>query len=118
MTLAQRYAALGIIALTALQFMWHGWLLPASRGNPWLIAALFATPMMPALLLLVLARRSALFWGGVGALLYFSHGIAEVWTTPEARLLAWTEVGLSVWVVVTVSWAGLRARFVKRAAKV
>jgi uncharacterized membrane protein len=110
MSLSQRYAALGIVALFALQFLWHGLLLPSG----WLIAGLYALPILPAVVLLLLGHRRAAYWGAVAALLYFSHGVMEAWANPEARLLALTEVALSVWLIVAYGWDGLQARIAKR----
>jgi len=110
MTLSQRYAALGIVALFALQFFWHGLLLPSG----WLIAALYALPILPAVALLLFRHRRAAYWGAVAALLYFSHGVMEAWADPAARPLALTETTLSVWLIVAYGWDGLQARMAKR----
>lgn len=114
MSLSHRYAALGIVALLALQLLWHGLLQPSDIGTPWVVALLFSLPLLPSLLLLIRKKPSAVFWGGVAALLYFCHGVAESWTVAEARPLALLEVALSVWVIVAGSWDGMRSRFSKR----
>lgn len=114
MSLARRYAALGIAALLALQLLWHGLLLPSGPGAPWIVALLFSLPLLPSVVLLTRRRPSAVFWGGVAALLYFCHGVAESWTVAEARPLALLEVALSTWVIVAGSWDGMKARFSKR----
>ena len=114
MTLARRFAALGVAALLALQFLWHAFLLPPAFGSRWLIAGLFSLPLLPSLLLLLWRKPSAQFWGGVAALFYFCHGIAESWAIPEALPLAVLEVALSVWVILAGSWDGMKARFSKR----
>jgi uncharacterized membrane protein len=113
-TLSRKFAALGVVALLVLQFLWHAWLLPPTFGSRWLIAGLFSLPLLPSLLLLLGRKPSAQFWGGVAALFYFCHGIAESWAIPEALPLALLEVGLSVWVIVAGSWAGMKARFSRR----
>lgn len=116
MSLSQRYAALGILALLALQWLWHAFLLPPTDLRPWLLALLFSLPILPAALLVLLRHRQAGYWGGIAALLYFCHGISEAWTVPGAWPLALTEVGLSVWVVLAGSWDGLQARLLKSKA--
>lgn len=116
MSLARRYAALGILALLALQWLWHALLLPPETARPWLVALLFSLPILPAAVLVLLRHRQAGFWGGVAALLYFCHGIAETWTVPESWPLALTETGLSVWIILAGSWEGMRARFGKSKA--
>ena len=114
MSLSRRYAALGVVALMALQFLWHVLLLPPEVGPGWLVALLLSLPLLPSLLLLLARKPSATFWGGVAALFYFCHGITEAWTIAETRPLAWSEIALSVWVIVAGSWNGMKARFSQR----
>ena len=52
MTVATRTGAAAIVALAALQVAWHGWLAPPETVAPWLMAAVFVAPMLPALALL------------------------------------------------------------------
>ena len=114
MSRSGRYVALGVVAMLALQFLWHGFLLPPELGSRWLVAVMFSLPLLPSLLLLLRQKPSAQFWGGVAALFYFSHGITESWTTAQARPLALSEAALSVWIIVAGSWDGMKARFSKR----
>lgn len=114
MSPSSRQAALGIVALLALQLLWHGLLLPAGGGARWPVAALFSLPLLPSLVLLLGRRPSAVFWGGVASLFYFCHGITEAWTVAQARPLALAEIALAVWVIVMGSWDGMKARFSKR----
>jgi len=51
MSAAQRIAAGAIVALFGLQLAWHGWLSPPAKADPWPVAAFFALPILPALLL-------------------------------------------------------------------
>ena len=110
----RRVAAACIAALFALALCWQLWWFVPARVPAWLAAALHAAPMLPALILLLLRRRSAAFWGGLGALFTFSHGISEAWAAPEARLAALIEAALSISLVVAASWGGLRQRFARR----
>jgi len=114
MSPSARQAALGIVALLALQLLWHGLLLPSAGGARWLVVALFSLPLLPSLLLLLGRRPSAVFWGGVASLFYFCHGITEAWAVAEARPVALAEIALAVWVIVMGSWDGMKARFSKR----
>jgi uncharacterized membrane protein len=114
MSPAGRQAALGIVALLALQFLWHGLLLPPGAGSRSVVVLLFSLPLLPSVLLLVGRRPSAVFWGGVASLLYFSHGITEAWTVAHARPVALAQIALSIWVIVMGSWDGMKARFSKR----
>ena len=109
-----RQAALGIVALLALQFLWHGLLLPSGAGARWVVVVLVSLPLLPSLLLLAWRRPSAVFWGGVASLFYFSHGITESWTVAQARPVALAQIALAVWVIVMGSWDGMKARFSKR----
>ncbi|HMN35620.1 MAG: DUF2069 domain-containing protein [Chiayiivirga sp.] len=107
-------AAACIVALFALALFWQLWWFVPARVPAWLAAAIHAAPMLPALVLLLLRRRSAAFWGGLGALFTFSHGVSEAWADAEVRAAALTEVALSVALVVAASWGGLRQRFARR----
>lgn len=114
MSLARRYAMLGIAALFSLQFFWHGFLLPPARGHAWWIAALFSLPILPAVVLGLLRHPRTAFWGGIAALLYFCHGVMEAWADAQARPLALLEIALAIWLVLAASWDGMRARFVRK----
>lgn len=111
---ARRMAAVGILALVALTLAWQLWWLPPVRVPSWFAALLHAAPMLPAALLVLLRRRSAAFWGALGALVMFSHGVMEAWTAPAARAPAAIEIGLSLMVISGASWNGFRHRFGKK----
>jgi uncharacterized membrane protein len=106
-----RRIALGAWALLlALQFVWHGMGLGAAGGS--LVSALVhASPLLVVGALFALRRPGAWTWAGIMALLYFCHGVAEAWATPAERLPAHAEIALSVLLVFSVSWDGMRARF-------
>ena len=106
-----------ILALALLQPTWHLWLSPSTWLPPVFVAVMMSLPILPAVLLALFRRPSAGFWGGVAALLYFSHGVMELWSNPEVTALAWTETLLSVGLVVAASWRGLQARAAARRAK-
>jgi uncharacterized membrane protein len=114
MSLPRRYVLLGSLAMLALQFLWHGFLLLPERTPGWLLALLFSLPILPALALFAVRRPSAAFWAGVAALLYFSHGVTEAWAVPAARWPALAQAALAVWIIVAGSWEGLQARRGKR----
>ncbi|HMB55738.1 MAG TPA: DUF2069 domain-containing protein [Arenimonas sp.] len=116
MNLSRRYAALGIVALLALQWLWHAWLLPPERVDARVVAFLFSLPILPAAILVVLRHRQAGYWGGIAALLYFCHGISETWAQPSSWPLALTETGLSLWIILAANWSGLRAKLGKSKA--
>lgn len=110
MSTASRVAGAAIVLLFALQLAWHGWLSPPRHVAPWQMALAFSLPILPALLLALLRHRRAAFWGAMAALLYFSHGVMEAWSSPAVRGLALAEVALSCLLVVAASWDGTRAR--------
>lgn len=111
---ARHFAAGLILALAALILAWQLWLVPPAHLPRTLAAALHLAPLLPALVLLLLRRRAAPFWGGVAALLLFCHGVTEAWSEPAARALAAVEIVLSVLLVFAASWSGLRARMARR----
>lgn len=113
---ARRIAAAAILALVTLALLWHLWWLPPARVPAWFAALLHAAPMLPAAALVLLRRRSAAFWGALGALVMFSHGVMEAWTAPHARVPALLEIALSLVVIVAASWNGFRHRFGKKPA--
>ncbi|MCX7555749.1 DUF2069 domain-containing protein [Xanthomonadaceae bacterium JHOS43] len=112
--IARRITATAIIALALLAACWHLWWFPPARVPAWLAAILHAAPMLPAAVLAILQRRSAPFWGALGALMMFSHGVMEAWSNPAARGLALTEVALALAVIFGASWNGFRHRMTQR----
>jgi len=116
MSAAPRIAAGAIVALFGLQLAWHGWLSPPAKADPWPVAAFFALPILPALLLVLLGHRRAGFWGALAALLYFSHGVMAAWASPGETWLGLLQAALSAILVVAASWDGMKGRFNKRPA--
>ena len=106
MTPARRilFVALVLLALLDLAWFWHE---PLAR-------IVFTLPPALCALAVWLRRRTAAFWSGVFALLWFSHGVMVAWTRPPERLHACAELLLAVVVVLAASLPGLRARFSKR----
>jgi len=117
MTLATRYAALGTGALVVLQFLWHAWLAPPARGPGWVVAGIFALPLLAVAVLFVARKPGAAVSAGMIALLYFCHGIMEAWAEPAVWPLGLAEAGLAAWVVFAAGWDGLRARIAARRAR-
>ena len=115
MSPASRLAGAAIVGLSMLQLAWHGWLSPPASVSPWLLAAAFLAPMLPALVLLLARHRRAAFWGAVAALLYFCHGVMVAWAAPADRTLGLAEAALSALLIVAASWDGLGRRFARRA---
>ena len=114
MTLAHRWTALGVVALIALQFVWHAWLAPPA-ALAWAVAIGYSLPLLAALALFLPRGKGAAVSAGMIALLYFVHGIMEAWADRSVWPLGLAEAGLATWVVVCSSWDGMRARFRRKA---
>lgn len=102
-----------LAALLALAGVYVGWFGP--RGE-WVAAAVFAAPVLACAGAVAVGRRTAGFWSGVLALLWFSHGVMVAWTRPGERGFALAATGLAVAIVLAASVPGLRARFGRRSA--
>jgi uncharacterized membrane protein len=96
-------------ALASLALLFAMWF----RDAPQSLAAigLFAGP--PLLLAAGALRRSraAMFWSGVLALFWFSHGVMLAYDRPSERGYALAEVALALLVILAANWSGLHARF-------
>lgn len=106
-----------IIALLALLALWHLCWLPPERVPAWFALALHAMPLVPATVLLLRRRRSAILVGALGALVLFGHGVMEAWAGSAARTAAMAEIGLALVLIGAACWSGLRHRLA-RARKV
>ena len=106
MTPARRIllAALVLLALLDLAWFWHE---PLAR-------IVFTLPPALCARAVWMRRRTAGFWSGVLALLWFSHGVMVAWTRPPERLQAFAELALAVVVILAASLPGMRARFAQR----
>jgi uncharacterized membrane protein len=99
-----RAAVLGLCALAALQVIWYGWWVPAAGiSKPAAISLALVWFALP----LLAARRdgeSGLLIGALVSLLFFSHGVMELWANPAARGPATIEIVLSLVVVACAGW--------------
>jgi uncharacterized membrane protein len=113
-SLAKRYAVLGIFSLLIWMIAWLTWLSPSEIFPRWFATGIAVAPMIPAALLALFRRPSAVFWGGVAALLYFCHAITELWTAPDTWPMPLVELLLSLWIIFAGNWDGLKAKLFKR----
>lgn len=113
-SLSKRYAVLGIFALFVWMIAWLYWFSPSEIFPKSVAIGVAISPILPAVLLALFRKPSAVYWGGVAALLYFCHAIAELWTVPEIWPLPLVELLLSLWIIFTGNWDGLRAKLFKR----
>ena len=90
------WAALGL-----LQLAWHGWLFQPRTMPVWLALAIAVIPLLLPLSAIRNIRR-ALLWTGILSLFYFCHGVAEAWSAPDERALAWLEIVLAVLLIGTL----------------
>lgn len=101
-----RVGLLAWAALLVLQVVWHGWLFPAQIMPAWLVLAITVVPLLLPLLAIRDVRR-ALLWVGILSLFYFSHGIAEGWSSASERWLALLEILLTL-VLIGALGAGVK----------
>ena len=104
----ERLGLLAWAALTTLQVIWHAWLIPAQTVPVWLVLAITVIPLLLPVLAIRDARR-ALLWVGILSLFYFCHGVAEAWSSPQARWLAVIEVALTLLLIGSLG-AGVKRK--------
>jgi uncharacterized membrane protein len=114
LSLSKRFAVLGIFALLVWMIAWMIWLSPSDIFPKSVATAIAIIPILHAVLLALWRRPSAVYWGGVAALLYFCHAIAELWTVPEIWPLPLIELLLALWIIFCGNWDGLQAKLFKR----
>jgi uncharacterized membrane protein len=107
---------LGLLALLALQVVWHGFLPTPRSALGWSALAVAVVPLLLVLPGAWRARPGPLFWANILALLYFCHGISEAWTTPAMRMPALLEAALAAAIVCAYGAFGLASRRAARTA--
>lgn len=89
---ATRWCAATLLALVAVRVAWAiAWqapALPAAAGILW--------PLLPFVAALAFGLRGVWIYAGIGAGIYFCHGVMEAWATPDARGWALGEALLAV----------------------
>ena len=104
MSPALRVAIASLVALLALQPLWHAWLAPPKPGLlvPTLVLAI--APLLLSLWIAAKSLRRGVLIGGMVCLFYFSHGIAELWSGAAPRWPALAETVLALVVVFALGW--------------
>ncbi len=98
-----------LLALAAVFAVWF------AHDRHWLASQLvFTAPPLLLALGVVTGRGKAMFWAGVLALFWFSHGVMSAWSHPETAHFAWLELLLALAVIGISSAPGLRRLFSKR----
>ncbi|MCW0202522.1 MAG: DUF2069 domain-containing protein [Rhodanobacter thiooxydans] len=103
-----RVGLLAWALLVVLQLVWHAWLVPPQHMPMPLLLAITIVPLLLPLFALRNVRR-ALLWVGILSLFYFSHGVAEAWSSAGERWLAVAEVVLTVLLIGALG-AGVKRR--------
>jgi len=102
-----------LIALLAVQIVWHAWVVPAPKAA----VVLAIVPLLPGLWVARGNLRRGLLIGGIVSLFYFCHGVAELWNSAAPHALAALEIVLSVVAISLPGWDGLQARRAARAQR-
>jgi uncharacterized membrane protein len=118
MSLSKCWTVLGIVSLLMYQVFWHCLVAPPEKTPAWLVTLLFATPLLPICLLVLLKHRTYAFWASILALFYFSYGVMEAWMSRDTWPLGFGQATISVWVIMTASWDGMKSRFTKKSPEV
>ncbi|WP_448142055.1 DUF2069 domain-containing protein [Stenotrophomonas bentonitica] len=101
--------AILLLVLAAVFGLWF------AHDRHWLASQLvFTAPPLLLALGVLMGRGKAMFWAGVLALFWFSHGVMSAWSHPETAHWAWLELLLALAVIGVSSAPGLRRRFSKR----
>ncbi len=111
-----RVAALICALLLVNLLVWYLWWAPPTVAPLWLVLGVLLPPLLLALTGLLAGRRSAPFWAGVLALLYFCRGISEAWTDAAAREPAAVEALLAAALIMVPATLMLRQKRARRSA--
>lgn len=104
----------GYFALLLLLIIWHGFLFPAEKQT-WLVLAFIIAPLLFPLRGLLKENPYTFAWTSFVILLYFMHGVVEVWANENERILALIEVYLSIQVYIgAIYFARLQGRALKK----
>ena len=111
---ALHVGACALVALFALQILWHGWLLPSPRQQLPPALALAPASLLPGWLTCQDNLRRGVLIGGIVSLFYFCHGVSAAYSDAPARGLALIEIAMALAVIGASGWD---ARHYKRPPK-
>jgi uncharacterized membrane protein len=103
-----------LVALLALQIIWHGWWSPPAPAQLWPTLVLSILPLLPGLWISRTNLRRGVLVGAIVCLFYFCHGVGAAYADAQTRVLALVEISLTLLVIGTSGW---EARHYKRPAK-
>jgi uncharacterized membrane protein len=90
----------GYFGILLLLPLWYGWLAPPSVLSPRVALIVLGLPLFAALRGLLHGRSYTVAWSLFLSVIYFTHGVVEAYSSPDARWLALAEVLLSLcWLV-------------------
>mgnify|MGYP001817296320 CR=1 FL=1 len=98
----------GYLGTLALLTAWYSWLAPSTHFPVAFVLLLLVLPLLLPLRGLLHGRRYTFSWSCFLALLYFTHGVIEAYSTAAARHLALAEIALSsLWFVSAIAYVRL-----------
>ncbi|MBI2398847.1 MAG: DUF2069 domain-containing protein [Xanthomonadales bacterium] len=109
LTLGEALPAAALCAQALLQVLWHALLHPPRPLPTALVLTLVLLPLLALVPAALHSRRRALLVGGIVSLLYFSHGVMELWSNPPLRTLAAIEIALALLAVFGLRRSPARA---------
>lgn len=88
--------ATGYFGTFTLLVAWYTWLAPSPHFPVSFVLLLLVTPLLFPLRGILHARRYTIAWSCFLALLYFTHGVVEAYTSPESRPWGLLEILLTL----------------------
>lgn len=94
--IARGTALTGYFGLLCLLPLWYTWLAPSENMPAYIPLVFLVTPLLFPMIGLLRGKRYTYVWTSYLSLIYFAHGIGEVYTLPGERWYAVTEILLSI----------------------
>jgi uncharacterized membrane protein len=96
---------IGYLGTLALLIAWYGWLSPPRSFPIALVLLLLVTPLLFPLRGLLHGRRYTYAWSCFLALLYFTHGVMEAYSSATDRYLGLLEIFLAtLWFLAAMAY--------------
>ncbi len=101
--IALRVGMVALLAMIALQLIWHAWLFPSQDHEPSMLV-LTVGPMLLSLWTGWGNPRRGVLVGGIFCLAYFAHGVTSAYSEPASRFLALLEIALTLVIIGASGW--------------
>lgn len=99
---------IGYLGTLALLTAWYSWLAPSTHFPVALVLLVLVLPLLFPLRGLLHGRPYTFSWSCFLALLYFTHGVIEAYSTAAAQHLAIAEIALaSLWFISAIAYVRL-----------